>query len=131
MLLLDLEKVNATVGPGEAVMNTLIGMGTVFVVLILISIIIFLLKYVPKMFEKKKAEPEAAKQEKPAAKAVDGRAMQANEFVQFLYIQCCFILCSNERIFRGESLHSLYGRGEGDGSNFAKILRIPQRAWRL
>ena len=36
MLLLDLEKVNATVGPGEAVMNTLIGMGTVFVVLILI-----------------------------------------------------------------------------------------------
>ena len=31
MLLLDLEKVNATVGPGEAVMNTLIGMGTVFV----------------------------------------------------------------------------------------------------
>ena len=57
MLLLDLEKVNATVGPGEAVMNTLIGMGTVFVVLILISIIIFLLKYVPKMFEKKKAEP--------------------------------------------------------------------------
>ena len=70
MLLLDLEKVNATVGPGEAVMNTLIGMGTVFVVLILISIIIFLLKYVPKMFEKKKAEPEAAKQEKPAAKAV-------------------------------------------------------------
>ncbi len=70
MLLLDLEKVNATVGPGEAVMNTLIGMGTVFVVLILISIIIFLLKYVPKMFEKKKkAEPEAAKQERPAAKS--------------------------------------------------------------
>ena len=58
MLLLDLEKVNATVGPGEAVMNTLIGMGTVFVVLILISIIIFLLKFVPKMFEKKKAKQE-------------------------------------------------------------------------
>ena len=68
MLLLDLEKVNATVGPGEAVMNTLIGMGTVFVVLILISIIIFLLKFVPKMFEKKKAEQEAVKQEKPVAK---------------------------------------------------------------
>ena len=70
MLLLDLEKVNATVGPGEAVMNTLIGMGTVFVVLILISIIIFLLKYVPKMFEKKKAEPAAkavAKQEVPVS----------------------------------------------------------------
>ena len=51
MLLLDLEKVNATVGPGEAVMNTLIGMGTVFVVLILISIIIFLLKYLPRAYQ--------------------------------------------------------------------------------
>ena len=46
MLLLDLEKVNAQVGPGEALTNTLIGMGTVFVVLILISIIIFLLKFI-------------------------------------------------------------------------------------
>ena len=47
MLLLDLEKVNATVGPGEAVMNTLIGMGTVFVVLILFDnvVIPFVDKY--------------------------------------------------------------------------------------
>lgn len=68
MVLLDLEKVNATVGPGEALTNTLIGMGTVFVVLILISIIIFLLKFVPKMFERKKAEPVAEKKEKPVVK---------------------------------------------------------------
>lgn len=55
MFLIDLDKVNAHVGPGEALTNTLIGMGTVFVVLILISIIIYLLKFIPKMFEKKKA----------------------------------------------------------------------------
>ena len=59
MLLLDLEKVNATVGPGEAVMNTLIGMGTVFLVLILISFIISLLKFIPIVMDKltKKEEP--------------------------------------------------------------------------
>ncbi len=56
MLLINLEKVNAQVGPDEALINTLIGMGTVFIVLILISIIIFLLKYIPKLFEKKAAE---------------------------------------------------------------------------
>ena len=86
MLLLDLEKVNATVGPGEAVMNTLIGKGTVFVVLILISIIILLLKYVPKMFEKKKAEPEAAKQEKPAAKAVAKQEVPVSDNTQIIAV---------------------------------------------
>ena len=84
MLLLDLEKVNATVGPGEAVMNTLIGMGTVFVVLILISIIIFLLKFVPKMFEKKKAE--AVKQEKPAAKAVAKQEVPVSDNTQIIAV---------------------------------------------
>lgn len=53
MFLIDIEKVNAQVGPGEALLNTLIGMGTVFIVLILISVIIFLMKFIPKMFEKK------------------------------------------------------------------------------
>lgn len=66
MLLLDLEKVNAQVGPGEALINTLIGMGTVFVVLILISIIIFLLKFIPKLFEKKAVL--APVQDKPVEK---------------------------------------------------------------
>ncbi len=55
MFLIDIEKVNAHVGADEALLNTLIGMGTVFIVLILISIIIFLLKFVPKMFERKAA----------------------------------------------------------------------------
>ena len=39
---------------GQAGMNTLLGMGTVFVVLIFISFIISLFKYLPKLFGKKK-----------------------------------------------------------------------------
>ena len=70
----------------RAGMNTLMGMGTVFVVLILISIIIFLLKYVPKMFEKKKAEPEAAKQEKPAAKAVAKQEVPVSDNTQIIAV---------------------------------------------
>lgn len=68
MFLIDLEKVNAQVGAGEALLNTVIGMGTVFVVLIVISIIIFLLKYIPKLFERKNAVETAqpAKKEAPA-----------------------------------------------------------------
>ena len=38
---------------GQAGMNTLLGMGTVFVVLIFISFIISLFKFLPKLFEKK------------------------------------------------------------------------------
>lgn len=69
MFLIDVEKVNAQVGPGEALTNTLIGMGTVFVVLILISIIIFLLKFIPKLFERKTvAQTQAVQKEKPAEK---------------------------------------------------------------
>lgn len=71
MFLIDIEKVNAQVGPGEALTNTLIGMGTVFVVLILISVIIFLLKYIPKLFEKKTVVPaQPAQPAKPAEKIV-------------------------------------------------------------
>lgn len=44
---------------GQAGMNTIIGMGTVFVVLIFISFIISLFKYLPALFAKKpKVEPE-------------------------------------------------------------------------
>jgi sodium pump decarboxylase gamma subunit len=50
----------------QAGRNTLIGMGTVFVVLIFISFIISLFKYLPALFAKKpKIEPET----KPAAPA--------------------------------------------------------------
>ena len=46
---------------GKAGMNTLIGMGTVFVVLIFMSLIISLIKYIPAMFDKseKKSKTEA------------------------------------------------------------------------
>lgn len=60
----------------EALVNTGIGMGTVFVVLILISFIIYLFKFIPKLMnrEKKAAERPApapaatVKKEKPAVK---------------------------------------------------------------
>lgn len=76
MFLIDIDKVNAQVGIGEALVNTALGMGTVFIVLILISVIIFLLKYVPKLFEKKKAAdtiPAISKEEvvAPVVKPVD------------------------------------------------------------
>lgn len=71
MFLIDIEKVNAQVGPGEALMNTLIGMGTVFVVLILISVIIFLLKFIPKLFERKTVvQTQNAQNAKPVVKEV-------------------------------------------------------------
>ncbi len=73
MFLIDIEKVNAHVGADEALLNTLIGMGTVFIVLILISIIIFLLKFVPKMFERKAAasisQPEKKAEDRAPAPA--------------------------------------------------------------
>ena len=71
MFLIDIEKVNAQVGPDEALINTLIGMGTVFVVLILISVIIFLLKFIPKLFERKKmAHTNEVQSVKPVEKKV-------------------------------------------------------------
>lgn len=51
---------------GQAGMNTLIGMGTVFVVLIFISFIISLFKYLPALFAKKTKAPEPKKDEAPA-----------------------------------------------------------------
>lgn len=52
---------------GQAGMNTLIGMGTVFVVLIFISFIISLFKYLPALFSSKKTvEPAPAAKPAPA-----------------------------------------------------------------
>jgi sodium pump decarboxylase gamma subunit len=64
--------VNAVYSKGElmaqAGRNTLIGMGTVFVVLIFISFIISLFKYLPALFAKKpKVEPEKKAEIKPVA----------------------------------------------------------------
>ena len=49
----------------EALVNTALGMGTVFVVLILISFIIYLFKYIPKLLEISKKKPEAPAAAKP------------------------------------------------------------------
>lgn len=63
---------------GKAALNTLIGMGTVFIVLILISLLISCFKFIPKLQaalgRKKKEEPTAAQ----TAQAV---AIQAAEDV--------------------------------------------------
>lgn len=44
----------------EALINTGLGMGTVFIVLILISFIIYLLKFVPMLLERSSRKEEAA-----------------------------------------------------------------------
>lgn len=80
MFLIDIEKVNAQVGPGEALLNTLIGMGTVFIVLILISVIIFLMKFIPKMFEKKAVVQTQAVQ--PVKQEVKAESAPAPEQTQ-------------------------------------------------
>ncbi len=56
---------------GQAGMNTLIGMGTVFIVLIFISFIISLFKYLPALFAKKTKVPEPKKEEKKASTSGD------------------------------------------------------------
>lgn len=54
------EATEQTTTIGEALINTALGMGTTFAVLILISFLIYLLKYVPKLLElgKKKQTEE-------------------------------------------------------------------------
>lgn len=64
-----LENVSDVTTMPEALMNTGIGMGTVFLVLILISFIIYLLKFVPMLLSGKKKEEKKAAQNAPAAPA--------------------------------------------------------------
>lgn len=77
-LYLDTFTVSAQFSTGEiakkAALNTLLGMGTVFVVLILISLIISLFKYIPKIQEKFRRKP--AQTEEPAAEASPAPAVQ-------------------------------------------------------
>lgn len=86
MFLIDLDKVNAQVGPGEALSNTLIGMGTVFIVLILISIVIFLLKFVPKLFEKKKTAETVQPVKKEAPVKVQTPPVNNNDDTQIVAV---------------------------------------------
>ena len=62
----------------NAALNTLLGMGTVFVILILISLIISLFGIIPKMEAKKKAK-EAAKKEADAPAAAPAPAVVEEE----------------------------------------------------
>ena len=57
-----------------ALMHTGVAMGTVFAVLILISFVIYLLRFVPKLFEKKEKASSPAKQKKD--KGSDESAVQ-------------------------------------------------------
>lgn len=50
----------------EALVNTALGMGTVFLVLILISFIIYLMKFIPDLLDRSSGKKEAA----PAPKSV-------------------------------------------------------------
>ena len=53
----------------EALVNTVIGLGTVFVVLILISFIIYLLKFVPSLLDRSKKEEIVVRSENAAPSA--------------------------------------------------------------
>lgn len=70
-LYLESMTVNAEYTTGEilkkAGLNTVLGMGTVFAVLILISVIISLFKYIPAIQEAFKKKPKTTVQETPAA----------------------------------------------------------------
>lgn len=63
----------------DALINTAIGMGTVFVVLILISFIIYLFKFIPKLLEigKKKPEVPAAVVKPPVQNKVEEQTAPA------------------------------------------------------
>ena len=53
----------------QALVNTLIGMGTVFCVLILISFIIWLMKFIPQFLDSSKKQASAAPAPKPVTPA--------------------------------------------------------------
>ena len=66
---------------GKAGMNTLMGMGTVFVMLIFISLLISLFGYIPKLEEKIKyfgIKPEPVKTEEPAAVVEEPKTQVVN-----------------------------------------------------
>lgn len=54
----------------EALVNTALGMGTVFLVLILISFIIYLMKFIPDLLDRSSAKKEVASALTPAPRPV-------------------------------------------------------------
>ena len=79
-LKLESFSINAHYGPseilGKAGMNTLIGMGTVFVVLIFMSIIIYLMKYIPVLFDKSGRQKNAEVAQVDAGPAVSAEVVE-------------------------------------------------------
>lgn len=68
----------------RAFLNTVLGMGTVFAVLILISLLIYCFNFIPKiqgMFQKKSAEPESALKASVAAPVVVEEADDDTELI--------------------------------------------------
>lgn len=61
----------------EALVNTGIGMGTVFVVLILISFIIYLFKFIPRLMNREKKAVETKGPAVPASSAVKSAKTEA------------------------------------------------------
>ena len=74
---------------GKAGMNTLMGMGTVFVILILISIIIYAFRIIPYLQNKKKnaADATAAKEDKVVDKVIENAQMDIPEAMVQLQIE--------------------------------------------
>lgn len=65
----------------EALLNTVIGMGTTFAVLILISFIIYLLRFVPKLLAGNKETKPEKNEAAPAADAVPAEKVPVAEVV--------------------------------------------------
>lgn len=81
----------------KAGMNTLIGMGTVFVMLIVISIIISLLKYIPKIiqvFEKKETKTEVAESVDNAIAGIVEREEEATDDLELIAVIAAAIAAS-------------------------------------
>ena len=73
------EAVTEVTTMSEALNNTGIGMGTVFVVLILISFIIYLFKFIPKLMNREKKAETVTKPAVPAAPAAKAEAPAVKE----------------------------------------------------
>lgn len=77
--------------------NTLMGMGTVFVMLIFISLLISLFGYIPKLEEKIKnigKKPEPVKAEEPAAVVEEPQAVDLQEDEQLVAVITAAIMAS-------------------------------------
>lgn len=122
---LDSMTVSAEYSTGEilskAGLNTLLGMGTVFAVLIFISIIISLMKYIPTLGEKLKKKPvqpetTAAEEEEKPAPAVSA-AETAEDDAELIAVISAAIAAYE-------------GSGSSDGFVVRSIRRRPSNKWK-